>query len=312
MKHLLICLTLVVASLSLSSTIRADSGFIGELLDQHNIHLGSVSAAVVEVASGEELYLKNAGSVKPVASITKLMTAMVVLDSGLALGEMLTITREDRDIVKNTFSRVRFGSQLSRHDLLLIALMSSENRAAAALGRNYPGGTPGFVAAMNAKALNLGMKDTRFADATGLSPHNVSTAADLVKMVRAAVGYGLIREFTTRASHVARFQKPRYSLSYVNTNALVRRGDWEIALSKTGYIREAGRCLVMLTEVDGRQVAMVMLDSFGKLTPIGDAGRIRRWMNTGEGGEIAGAALRYEQRKAIQMEQALALDDSQG
>jgi D-alanyl-D-alanine endopeptidase (penicillin-binding protein 7) len=310
MKHVLISLALMLASLS----AYAGSDILDDLaqLDRDNIHLGSISAAVVEVASGKTLYLKNARSVRPVASITKLMTAMVVLDAGLPSDEMVTITREDRDMIKNTYSRVRFGSRLSRRDLLLIALMSSENRAAAALGRNYPGGTVGFVAAMNAKAAELGMVDTHFVDATGLSPGNVSTAADLVKMVRAASGYRLISEFTTRARYVARFQNPRYSLPYVNTNVLVRRGDWNIDLSKTGYIREAGRCLVMLTEINGRQVVMVMLDSFGKWTPVGDAGRIKRWINTGDSGDIAAAALRYERRKTTRMEQNLAVEDSQG
>lgn len=309
MKQILLALALLTATLpALADSVSHKSL---DHLDAAGIHLGSVSAAVVELASGDTLYLKNADSRRPIASITKLMTAMVVLDAGLPLDEMLTITREDRDTLKNTFSRVRFGSQLSRRDLLLISLMASENRAAAALGRHYPGGLEGFIAAMNEKAAKLGMVDTQFVDPTGLSPDNLSTAADLVKMVRAATAYPLIADFTTRPSYVAKFQKPRYSLSYVNTNVLVRRGDWDIGLSKTGYIREAGRCLVMLTELDGRQVAMVMLDSFGKLTPIGDAGRIKQWIDTGKSGAVAGAALRYE-RKASRLEQTLAVDDSQG
>ena len=314
MKKLLLYLTLMLTSFSVPLATHATSELIHELekLDRANVHLGSISAAVVEMASGEVIYLKNARSVRPVASITKLMTAMVVLDAGLPLDEVLTITREDRDTLKNTYSRVRFGSKLSRHDLLLIALMSSENRAAAALGRNYPGGTEGFVDAMNAKAEELGMTGTRFVDATGLSPGNVSTASDLVKMVRAAAGYRLISEFTTKPSYTAHFRSPRYSLPYVNTNVLVRRGEWDIALSKTGYIREAGRCLVMLTELDGREVAMVMLDSFGKWTPVGDAGRIKRWIHTGESGDIAAAARRYERRKTSQLEQTLAVGDTQG
>ncbi|MAL98219.1 D-alanyl-D-alanine endopeptidase [Hydrocarboniclastica marina] len=304
MKKLLLCLSFLV----LSFPLQAGTSLIDQLdqLDSESIRLGSISAAVVEIESGEVLYLKNGGSVRPVASITKLMTAMVVLDADQPLDEKLTITRADRDLLKNTYSRVRFGSRLSRRELLLIALMSSENRAASALGRHYPGGKEGFVEAMNAKAASLGMLRTRFVDATGLSPGNVSTAGDLVKMVRAASGYPMISEFTTQADHVARFENPSYSLSYVNSNVLVRRGSWDIALSKTGYINEAGRCLVMLTEVDGRQVAMVMLDSYGKWTPIGDAGRIKRWINTGESGTIAGAALRYEQSKSGQDMQTLA------
>lgn len=238
--------------------------------------LRSGSVAVVDLQSGQVLYQKNADEVTPIASITKLMTAMVVLDSAAALGEELTVTREDVDRVKGSRSRLPVGARLTREDALLVALMASENRAASALARHYPGGEPAFVAAMNAKAGVLGLTATHFADATGLSSANVSTAADLVKLVTEAHRYPLIREFSTTAS--APLQIGKRSVRFGNTNSLVRSRQWEISLSKTGYIREAGKCLVMQTWVDGRPVAMVLLDSYGKLTRLGDANRLRDWM----------------------------------
>ncbi len=262
------------------------------------IELGSVSALVYDAGAGEVLYEKNHRFTVPIASITKLMTAMVVLDANLPMDEWLTITREDRDTLKNTYSRVRFGSELTREDLLLIALMSSENRAASALGRHYPGGRTAFIKAMNAKAAALGMKNTRFVDSTGLSDANVSTAEDLVKMVSAAMNYDKIREFTTTADHLAKFRSPRYNLSYVNTNLLVRRGEWDIGLSKTGFINEAGHCLVMQAEIDGKPIVMVFLDSFGKRTSVGDAARVKKWINTGKSGPIARSARDYARSKA--------------
>lgn len=307
MKKFLLAITLCIITINGSADTRISDHF-GKL-DIEAIQLGSASAAVVAVNTGSILYMKNARAVMSIASITKLMTAMVVLDSGLPLDEMITVTRADLDTLKNTYSRIRFGTRMSRRNALRLALMSSENRAASALGRHYPGGITGFVAAMNEKAAELGMTDTHFADSSGLNPDNVSTASDLVKMVRAASGYDLIHEFTTQAKYTARFRHPRYTLRYVNTNPLVRRGEWDIALSKTGFIDEAGRCLVMLTEVDGRQVAMVMLDSFGKYTPVGDAGRIKEWINTGASGDIARAALRYERVRTAEIEQMLAVQE---
>ncbi|MCP5169602.1 MAG: D-alanyl-D-alanine endopeptidase [Hahellaceae bacterium] len=265
------------------------------------IELGSVSAVVYDSAAGITLYSKNEHFQVPIASITKLMTAMVVLDAQLPMNEWLMVTREDQDLLRNTFSRVRFGSTLKRKDLLLIALMSSENRAASALGRNYPGGRKAFVQAMNDKAAVLGMKDTRFVDSTGLSEENVSTAEDLVKMVGAALQYDEIREFTTTPNYLAKFRKPRYNLGYVNTNLLVRRGEWEIGLSKTGFINEAGHCLVMQADIAGKPVVMVLLDSFGKRTSVGDAGRVKKWLNTGNSGKLARAARDYARTKAAEV-----------
>ena len=207
------------------------------------------------------------------------MTAMVVLDSGLPLNETVYVDNADLDMLKHTSSRLRVGTGLTRHDMLRLALMSSENRAAAALGRAYPGGTAEFVAAMNRKAVELGMWNTRFVDSTGLSSENVSTAEDLVRMVRAAYEYPLIREFTTTAAHEVATAGGR-SLEYRNSNRLVKNPTWEIGLSKTGYISEAGRCLVMQARIAARSVVIVLLDSWGKYTRIGDANRIKKWLES--------------------------------
>jgi D-alanyl-D-alanine endopeptidase (penicillin-binding protein 7) len=196
---------------------------------------------------------------------------------------MLTISKDDVDKLKGTYSRLRIGTRQSRKEMLRLALMSSENRAASALGRHYPGGRSAFIAAMNRKATALKMTHTRFSDSTGLSSQNVSSAGDLVTLAQTASGYPLIREFTTTASRTVTFPQPRYKLDFVNTNRLVRGGAWDIQLSKTGYTNEAGRCLVMKTRVGNRPVVMVLLDSQGKLTPLGDANRIKRWIETSPG-----------------------------
>ncbi|MGI1678850.1 MAG: D-alanyl-D-alanine endopeptidase [Cellvibrionaceae bacterium] len=267
-------------------------------LDPSKVALGSVRAAIFQPGSNTLLYSKNANSPAPIASITKLMMAMVILDAKQPLEEYLTIKKSNRKTEKNGYSRIRLGSQLRRRDLLRIALMASENRAASTLAFHYPGGFDAFVLAMNKKAKLLGMTTTYFYDATGLSLENVSTAADLVLMVTAAEKYELIKEYSTTKSFTARFKKPRYVLGYGNTNRLVHRDSWNILVTKTGYLTEAGRCLVMVTDIDDEPVVMVFLDSFGKLTPVGDAGRIRRWMTTGAGGRVAGAAANYEKTKS--------------
>ncbi len=276
------------------------------------LQLASVHAVIYDLESDQEIYSKNADIPVPIASITKLMTAMVVLDAGLPLDELISVNSEDRDLLKNTYSRVRLGSKLSRREMLKLALMSSENRAASALGRHYPGGRQKFIRAMNEKARRLGMFNTYFADTTGLSSENTSTASDLVKLVVAANQYPLIREFTTATSHAATFRNPRYKLSFVNTNALVRRDKWDIQLSKTGYTREAGRCLVMVTEVDRRPVVMVLLDSYGKLTPVGDAGRVKKWMETGVASTISAQAKHYQRERYNQRLSVAASDSNQG
>ena len=238
--------------------------------------LRSSVALVMDQNNGEVLFQKNSSAVLPIASITKLMTALVVTDAHQPMDELLEITDEDRDYERNTGSRLRFGTMLTREDLLLLALMSSENRAASALGRNYPGGRPAFVAAMNRKAHELGMNDTHYVDSNGLSSSNVSSAQDLAKIVMAAYKVPTIRQFTTTPEHTVNANGR--TLHYVNTNRLVRGGEWDIGLQKTGFINEAGRCLVMQANVHGRNVVMVFLDSAGNLTRFADATRVRNWL----------------------------------
>ncbi len=237
-------------------------------------------ALVVDANTSEELLVKDAERVVPIASITKLMTAMVVLDAKLPLGEMLKISDDDRDRVMGTSSRLRVGWALSREDMLHLALMSSENRAAAALSRYYPGGRPAFIAAMNAKATELEMTKTHFVNPNGLTTENVSTASDLAKLVRAADQYPLIREFTTDPGYDVRIG--RYALPYSNSNRLVGRPDWDIKLQKTGFTNEAGDCLVMQLNAAGRSLIMVFLDANGKLTRFADARRVLRQLTLAE------------------------------
>ena len=239
----------------------------------------SAAALVVGQEDGQALYAKNTDAVLPIASITKLMTAMVVLDSELPLAEPIAITPEDIDDIKGTRSRLRVGTRLARGELLRLALMSSENRAAAALARAYPGGARAFVAAMNQKAVELGMWRSRFVDGTGLSSDNVSTAGEVAKMVGAAYRYPVIREYTTDASYTVRLANGR-TLRYRNSNRLVQDRQWRIGLSKTGYISEAGRCLVMQARIAATPVIIVLLDSWGRLTRIGDANRIKKWIES--------------------------------
>ena len=259
-----------------------------------NLHLASSTAVVLDADTGEVLYSKNAERERPIASITKLMTAMVVLDAQLAMDEMLTISRDDIDYLKNTYSRLRVGTRQSRKEMLRLALMASENRAAAVLSRYYPGGRDAFLAAMNLKAERLGMSHTRFVDSTGLSERNVASATDLGHLVRAASSYPLIRDFSTTPKQTVRFPSPGYSLDFANTNRLVMAGKWDIELSKTGYTNEAGRCLVMKTRVGSRPLVMVLLNSRGKLTPLGDANRVRQWIETGKSGPAPRAGIGRE------------------
>jgi serine-type D-Ala-D-Ala endopeptidase (penicillin-binding protein 7) len=261
------------------------------------LRLASVSAVAMDAKSGEFLVEKHASLQVPIASLTKLMTAMVVLDGQQSLKEKIRFSEADRDAINHYFSRIRPESELPRGEVIRLALMSSENLAAAALGRNYPGGMTSFVTAMNAKAKALGMHDTHFVDSSGLSTGNVSTAADLAKMVRAAAKYSRIREYSTTPTYTANFTGPRYRLAYVNTNPLVRFQRWDVDVSKTGYLDEAGRCLVMQTDIDDKTVVIVMLDSLGKKSPMGDAGRIKRWLEEGKTGAVAAAAWQYQRDK---------------
>ncbi|OLL30420.1 D-alanyl-D-alanine endopeptidase [Burkholderia sp. SRS-W-2-2016] len=258
---------------------------VGQAFGLHDtpdaLMLRSSVAYVIDQNTGEPLFDKNSHAVVPIASITKLMTAMVVLDSKEPMTDQIEVTDEDRDYEKNTGSRLSVGSVLSREDMLHIALMASENRAAASLSRYYPGGRPAFLAAMNAKARQLGMTDTHFENSTGLTSQNVSSARDLVKMVNAAYQYPLIRKFST--DHSYEVYTGKRSLAYNSTNALVRNPTWDIGLQKTGFINEAGECLVMQATIHGRPTVMVLLDSSGKYSRFADATRLRTWLDNGGG-----------------------------
>jgi D-alanyl-D-alanine endopeptidase (penicillin-binding protein 7) len=242
--------------------------------------LKSMAALVFDQQTGTTMFAKNTDAVRPIASITKLMTAMVVLDAKLPMQESILIEDDDVDMLKGTHSRLKVGTRLTREELLRLALMSSENRAAAALSHNYPGGSDAFMVAMNRKARELGMQDSRFLDPTGLTSANVSTAHDLVKMVDASYQYPAIREFTTTDRYDVRIGGR--DQTFRNTNKLVQNGTWDIGLSKTGFINEAGRCLVMQAKLAEKNVLIVLLDSWGKYTRIGDANRIRKWIESGQ------------------------------
>jgi D-alanyl-D-alanine endopeptidase (penicillin-binding protein 7) len=270
--------------MSAAQAVAADSARTGR---NGAPELKSASALVVEQDGFKVLYAKNVDAVLPIASITKLMTAQVVLDAGLPLDEPVTVSDADVDGVKRTRSRLKVGTTLPRRDLLKLALMASENRAAAALARSYAGGTPAFVSAMNRKAAELGMRHTRFVDGTGLSSENVSTAQDLARLVGAAYRHALIREYTTDSAHTVELANGR-RLQYSNSNRMVRSDAWEIGLSKTGYISEAGRCLVLQTKIAARPVIIVLLDSWGRLTRIGDANRLKRWIESNQSRRPAG------------------------
>jgi D-alanyl-D-alanine endopeptidase (penicillin-binding protein 7) len=248
----------------------------GSSHDLARLSLKSASALVLDQSTGLALVEKQAGASVPIASLTKLMTAMVLLDARLDPQEMLTITSDDLDLLRHSRSRLPVGTRLPREQALLLALLASENRAAHALGRTFPGGLSAFVLAMNAKAQELGLTGARFEDPTGLSSSNVATAWDLARILQAAYRYPEIRDFSTRPGTT--LQSGRRTIQFPNTNALVRNPHWTIGLSKTGYIEEAGRCLVMQAMLGNRAVLVILLDSWGKYTRLGDANRIKQWM----------------------------------
>lgn len=260
----------------------------------------SSSVVIYDEVDEVVLYSKDANRARPIASITKLMTAIVVREADLPLDEVIKITLDDRDTEKGTTSRLLVGTKLTRNDLLHLALMSSENRAAHALGRTYPGGLAEFVRAMNKKAKALGMKSARFVEPTGLSSGNVASATDLVKLVRAASLDPLIREYSTSPSHIVAIGQEL--LEFKNSNSLVRKDDWHIALQKTGYTSEAGRCLVMTALVRDRPVVMVLLNSFGKYTRIADARRVRTWMERDNGSQQLASAPKPALTQAVSLE----------
>jgi D-alanyl-D-alanine endopeptidase (penicillin-binding protein 7) len=240
------------------------------------LDLQSSVALVIDQDTREVLFRKNDNAVLPIASLTKLMTGLVISEAQLSMSEMITITQADVDTEKGSSSRLAVGTVLSRGDLLHLSLMSSENRAAHALGRSFPGGLEQFVKRMNMRAQALGMMDTRYVEPTGLSSRNQSSASDLAVLVAAAYEEPMMRELST--SHGREIEVGRRTLQYNNTNRLVKSANWDIGLQKTGYISEAGQCLVMQAQVSGRKLIMVFLDSAGKLSRIADAERVRRWV----------------------------------
>jgi len=272
-----------VSSKARARTVRVEPArpSFGQISGLHTtndaLDLKSSVALVLDQDTNEVLFSKNSQAVLPIASITKLMTALVVSETKQPLDEILTIGSEDIDSEKGSGSRLKVGTRLSREAMLHLALMSSENRAANALGRHYPGGLPAFVSAMNLKAQSLGMKDTRYVEPTGLSSRNQSSATDLAMLVREVDKHALIRELSTSPEFGVTVGKR--NLSFRNSNGLVRSGEWDIGLQKTGYITEAGRCLVMQAQLSGRKLIMVLLDSAGKYSRIGDAQRIRKWVS---------------------------------
>ncbi|MEO7953770.1 MAG: D-alanyl-D-alanine endopeptidase [Polaromonas sp.] len=245
---------------------------------QDSLDLKSSVALVIDQDTREVLFSKNDHAVLPIASLTKLMTGVIVSGAKLPLDEMITVTQDDVDTEKHSSSRLRVGTTLTRGELLHLALMSSENRAAHALGRTYPGGMATFVNLMNAKAKMLGMHDTSYAEPTGLSSRNQSSAQDLATLVNAAHGDPMLRELTTSTGY--QVAVGNRTLQFNNTNRLVKNPEWDIGLQKTGYISEAGQCLVMQTKIAGRKLIMVFLDSAGKLSRLGDAERVRRWVES--------------------------------
>ena len=274
--------------------------------DPGKLRLASANVLVIDAQDGRRMYSKAADEVTPIASLTKLMTAMVVLDANPSLDDPVAVDMDDFDYIKGSRSRLRMGTTLSRGEMLRLALMSSENRAASSLARHYPGGNVAFVAAMNAKAAALGMTNTRFEDPTGLSPHNVSTANDLALMVGAAAQYPLIRDYTTTPAHFVEVQPSGQVLGFNNSNALVKNVAWDIQLQKTGYIREAGRCVVMLATIASRPIVIVLLDSLGKYTRLGDAQRVKHWLETGEAMPVPTAKAAASRPKAKQVKGAFA------
>jgi len=257
-----------------------------DALNPKKLKLKSAAALVLD-QNGDEVYSKQMSEPLPIASITKLMTAMVILDGNLDMQEKITITKEDRDLIQLTGSRLKYGNNskdsatLTREQMLQLALMSSENRAANALARTWPQGQVAFVDTMNKKANSLGMKSSHFNDPAGLDPGNIASAHDAALMVRAAMTYPFIRKATTTRSASVYPYKGRGELRFNNTNRLLKNKNWDIQLSKTGYLNESGRCLVMQTEIADEPLTIVLFNSFGKLTPFGDSNRIREWIESG-------------------------------
>ncbi|MBD8259647.1 D-alanyl-D-alanine endopeptidase [Pantoea agglomerans] len=299
-RSTLLSLALLVSGQIVSLPAQATTS-LSQLAPIAQPQIASGSAMIVDLTTNKVLFSSHPDRVRPIASITKLMTAMVVLDAHLPMNEMITVDVSQTPEMRGVFSRVKLNSQISRRNMLLLALMSSENRAAASLAHAYPGGYNAFIRAMNAKARSLGMKQTRYVEPTGLSTQNVSSAQDLVKLLKATREYPLLGALSTTKEETAVFAHPSYALPFRNTNHLVYKDDWHIQLTKTGYTDEAGHCLVMRTMINNRPVALVVLDAFGKYTHFADANRLRNWIETGKAAPVPAAALAYKKQKSGQV-----------
>ncbi|MDU6409817.1 MAG: D-alanyl-D-alanine endopeptidase [Yersiniaceae bacterium] len=282
-----------------ASTAVSNAAIAGKLTP---LEIASGSAMVVDMQSHQVIYSRNPDEVVPIASITKLMTAIVTLDAKLPLDEVIAVDIHNTPEMRGVFSRVKIGSEASRRLMLQMALMSSENRAAATLAHHYPGGYDAFIRAMNAKARALGMSHTRYVEPTGLSVQNVSTARDLTKLLQATRLYPLISQLSTTEQAQISFEHPRYSLPFRNTNHLLSNGSWNIQLTKTGFTNQAGHCLAMRTTINHRPVTLVVLDAFGKYTHFADANRLRSWMETGRAAPVPQVAKNYRREKDQQLD----------
>ncbi|NKF50887.1 D-alanyl-D-alanine endopeptidase [Shewanella sp. WXL01] len=262
--------------------------------------LAANSVMVVDLKTNKVLHAENADEVSPIASVSKLMAAMVVLDAKLPLKEKIAVDVSQSPIMRNVHSRIRIGSKVTRENMLIMTLIASENRAATSLAHHYPGGFKAFVKAMNAKAKALSMNSTHFDEPSGLSESNVSSASDLIKLLKASQSYPELKRLSSMPKRHVIFSKPRYKLDFHNTNKLVFKDSWDIALTKTGYTSKAGQCLVMLAEMNKREVAFVVLDAFGKYTHLADANRFKRYLETGKVSKVPKEAQKYKQQKQTQ------------
>ncbi len=269
------------------------SAYSRTVVTPHTFKIASGSAMVVDLQTHQVLYSLNPKRVRPIASLTKLMTVMVAMDAHQSPNELLSVDISHDPDMKGVYSRVRLHSKLSREKLMLLALMSSENRAAATLAHHYPGGYYAFMKAMNNKAKALGMKNTFYAEPTGLSHNNISNASDLIKLIEAAGQYPKLMSMSHTKQTSVTFRDPTYTLPFRNTNHLVYNAHWQVDLTKTGFTNEAGHCLIMRTWINKRPVALVLMDAFGKYTHFADANRLRRYLETGKVSPIAASALQY-------------------
>ncbi|WP_347901109.1 D-alanyl-D-alanine endopeptidase [Pseudomonas purpurea] len=272
--------------------------------DSSQLRIASGSAMLVDLQTNKVIYSSNPDAIVPIASVTKLMTGLIVVEARQNMDEYISVSIKDTPEMKGVFSRVKLNSELPRKEMLLIALMSSENRAAASLAHHYPGGYAAFIVAMNAKAKALGMTSTHYVEPTGLSIHNVSTARDLSKLLVAARKYPILSELSTTKEKTVAFRKPNYTLGFHNTDHLVNKDNWDIKLTKTGFTNQAGHCLVLVTSMGNRPVSLVILDAFGKYTHFADATRIRKWVETGKSSDVPSAALRYKAEKNLKERQS--------